>query len=154
MPSKSPWLNDSTTAPLGDAWNTFENLYSNRIGFWAKPTTRRAKIKMESRFPRLPNQAQGHFSHPDAFIRGDDGHQSGDSSPLASSSLQWVMAKILRLVLTTSALWLSPASALASECVTISSNSDPSRGDVACKRVARSSTNGIGFWRCCRDQSQ
>jgi hypothetical protein len=115
----------------------------------------KAKIAFQvTMVQRLPNQAQGHFSHPDAFIRGDDGHQSGDSSPLASSSLQWVMAKILRLVLTTSALWLSPASALASECVTISSNSDPSRGDVACKRVARSSTNGIGFWRCCRDQSQ
>ena len=59
-----------------------------------------------------------------------------------------IMAKLLAVTLSSLTLWL-PQSVLASECVTVSSDNDPSRGAVTCKRVARSSMNGIGFWRCC-----
>lgn len=53
-----------------------------------------------------------------------------------------------QLFLTLTVFFFTP-SLIASSCFTITSNNNPSSGDVTCKRVARSSTNGIGFWRCC-----
>jgi hypothetical protein len=63
-----------------------------------------------------------------------------------------LLAKRVALMLTTAALWFVQ-SVHASECVTVTSNNDPSRDGMVCKRVARSSTNGIGFWKCCPSEN-
>ena len=63
-----------------------------------------------------------------------------------------LLAKRVALMLTTAALWFVQ-SVHASECVTVTSNNDPSRDGMVCKRVARSSTNGIGFWKCCTSEN-
>ena len=74
--------------------------------------------------------------------------QPGDCNQRLFLNRNGIMAKLLTLILILPAL-SSSQSVLASECFTISSNNDPSQAEVTCKRVARSSTNGIGFWRCC-----
>ena len=72
----------------------------------------------------------------------------GTSNQVLCLGRKELLAKRVALMLTTAAMWFVQ-SVHASECVTVTSNNDPSRDGVVCKRVARSSMNGIGFWRCC-----
>ena len=61
------------------------------------------------------------------------------------------MTKRFRIALTTSVLLLMPLSVLTSDCVTLPSTNDPSRGGIACESVAGSSTNGSNVWPCYRE---